>query len=602
MSGLWGISFFPSPLFKTRIYQINQLETGSKSIKLYLLPISVLIGVLAATGALFFRYLIKIFQDMFWTSGNSFIESVVNSPWWLIILIPTCGGIVVGPVITFFVPEARGPGVPEVIVSVVGKQSTIRHRVTFLKSLISSLLIGCGASVGREGPIVQIGASIGSSLAQILRLNPELRRVCLASGAAAGIAATFNAPVAGTLFALEIILLDIELSYISHIIISSVIGSVFSRIFLGEFPGFDISFFQLTHYWELFIYLLLGLLSGFVSIFFIRSIYITDGLFHRLKIPDWIKPGIGGLLLGILAVKLPYVLGVGYETVNLALENSLGLKMAFLLLFAKILATSLSIGSGMSGGIFAPSLVLGATMGSLISLILNQLIPGLTLNPCNYALTGMAAVVAGTTLAPITAIITIFELTYNDQVILPLMVACISSVVVVKYFFGYSAYEIKLLKQGINIVRGHDIGILRGLYAKDFMLKEFEILYNNNTLLTIADKTNSSPYPHFVVFNRKEELVGVLSLRDLKAALNKFEELKFLINASDLMTKDVITISVNDNLEKALHLFDNHRISFLPVTDSTNAGKVLGILKKDDLLHAYEERVLKDRILSSSLK
>jgi len=569
---------------------------------LYFLAFSAVIGILAATGALFFRTLIEIFQNLFWASGTTFVEKLIHSPWWLKVLVPVSGGLVAGPIITFLVPEAKGPGVPEVIVSVASRQSTIRHRVTFLKALVTSLLIGSGASVGREGPIVQIGASVGSSLAQVFRLNPDLRRLCLASGAAAGIAATFNAPIAGTLFAVEIILLDIEIVYISHIILSSVIASMLSRIFWGEFPALKAGAFQLIHYWELNVYLMLGLLAGFVAIGFVRLIYTTDSLFRRLHIPEWTKPALGGLLLGMIALKVPYVLGVGYETVNSALADSLGLRMAVLLLFAKILATSLSIGSGMSGGIFAPSLVLGATLGTLVGLAAGQLLPGLALSPSNYALAGMGAVVAGTTLAPMTAILTVFELTYNYQIILPLMVACITSTIIVRVFFGYSAYEMKLLKQGINIVRGHDVGILRKLLARDFMIKEFEMLHDRSPLATIVDRVIQSPYPHFVVLNQKKELVGVLCLRDLKASLVNFEDLKGTVIAADVMTKEVITLSAEDNLEDALHLFEKYRISFLPITDPDNPENVLGILKKDDLLQAYKERVLKDRVLSPSLK
>ena len=210
------------------------------------------------------------------------------------------------------------------------------------------------------------------------------------------------------------------------------------------------------------------------------------------------------------------------------------------------------------------------------------------------------ALVAGTTLAPITAVLTIFELTYTYQIILPLMVASIASTIVVRLLFGYSAYEMKLLKQGINIVRGHDAGILRNLHVRDFMNKEFEILRDSTPLSAIVDQVIQSPYPHFVVLNQREELVGVLSLRDLKASLDKFEKLKEIVVAADLMTSDVITLPAEDNLEQALHLFESYRVSFVPITDSENPKTVIGILKKDDLLRAYKERVLKDRILSSS--
>lgn len=567
----------------------------------YFLVFSLSIGVLAAGGALLFRTLIEIFQHYLWPSGTTYLDQVVNSPWWLRVLVPTTAGFIVGPVITFLVPEAKGPGVPVVIEAVTTWQSTIRHRVTALKALVTSFLIGSGASVGREGPIVQIGASIGSSLAQFFRLDPALRRVCLACGAAAGIAATFNAPIAGTLFAVEIILLDIEIGHISHIIISSIIASVFARVFWGEFPTFEVSSFQLASHWELVIYLLLGLVAGLLAIAFVWLIYTTDSMFSRLKIPEWTKPTIGGLFLGLIALKLPYVMGVGYETVNLALASSFILKAAILILVAKILVTSVCIGSGMSGGIFAPSLVLGAILGTIVGLITTQLFPDLALSPSDYALVGMGAVVAGTTLAPITAILTVFELTYTYQIILPLMVACIASAIVVRVLFGYSAYEMKLLKKGTTLVRGHDIGILRTMLVKDFMSRDFESLEDSTPFSEVMNQAIESSYPHFVILNPIEELVGVLSLRDLRPYLPKFDELKDSMAAADFMSKNVVTVSTNDTFEKAILLFERHRIAFLPVTDPDDNRKVLGIFKKDDLLQAYQERVLKARILSSPL-
>jgi CIC family chloride channel protein len=565
---------------------------------LYFLGFSVSIGILAAFGALLFRTLIEIFQHGFWPSATTFLEQVTAAPWWLKILVPVCGGLLAGPIITFLVPEARGPGVPVVISSVTSRQSTMRHRVTLLKALVTSLLIGSGASVGREGPIVQIGASIGSSLAQFFRLNPDLRRVCLACGAAAGIAATFNAPIAGTLFAVEIILLDIEVGHISHIMISSITASVIARVFWGEFPTLYPSGFQLIHHWELGFYLLLGLISGLVAIAFVWLIYSTDSLFARLKMPEWSKPALGGLFLGLIGLKLPHVLGVGYDTVNLALSNSLLLKTAVLILFFKIIATSLCIGSGMSGGIFAPSLVLGATLGTVVGMMATQLFPDLPLNPSDYALVGMGAVVAGTTLAPITAILTIFEITYTYEIILPLMVACIASATMVRVLYGYSAYELKLLKEGTTIVRGHDIAVLRTMQAKDFMVRNFETLLDSMPLKEVMEQTIESPYPHFVVSNSEGELAGVLSLRDLRPYLSQFDRLKETMVAADLMSKEVITISAYENLEKAMHLFEKHRIAFLPVIDPLRPKVVLGIFKKDDLLQAYQEKVLKARILS----
>lgn len=576
--------------------------TSQRVKHIYFLIFSVAIGVLSATGALMFRSLIELFQGLFWAPGPTFLDQVLHAPDWQRLVVPAAGGLVAGIIIFRWVPEARGPGVAEVIVSVTSRQSTIRHRVTFLKALVTSLLIGSGASVGREGPIAQIGASVGSSLAQVLRLAPELRRVCLAAGAAAGIAATFNAPITGTLFALEIILLDIEVAYISHIVVSSVIGSVLARIFWGEFPAFQAPPFQMAHYWELLAYLAVGLLAGVVGIGFIRLSAFTDRCFKALALPVWCRPAVAGLLLGVIALFFPHVMGVGYETVNAALSGSLGLKLALALLAAKMAATALCTGSGMSGGIFAPSLVLGATLGTAIGLGADLIWPSLSLTPANYALAGMGAMVAGTTLAPITAILTIFELTYSYEIILPLMVACISSATVVRVLFGYSVYEMSLLSQGVNLVRGHDVGILRGLHVRDFMDRDFESVLDATPLMEVVERVKRSPYPHFVVLNQREELVGVLSLRDLQGALGRLGDLSAFVIAADLMTARVVTLTTRDNLEKALHIFEKHRISFVPVIDPFNPTTVRGILKKDDLLQAYTQKVLKDRLLSAPLR
>jgi CIC family chloride channel protein len=557
---------------------------------------------MSAAGALVFRSLIEFFHTGFWPSGNTFLEQTLAASPWLIILIPTLGGIAAGILIYRWVPEARGPGVPEVIAAVATSQSIIRHRVTFLKALVTSLLIGSGASVGREGPIVQIGASAGSSIAQLFRLNPDIRRVCLASGAAAGIAATFNAPITGTLFALEIILLDIEVAYISHIIVAAVIASVLSRFFWGDFPTFEAQAFHLNHYGELLIFLALGLLAGIAGIFFMRLLSGISRIFKHVKVPDWLKPGIGGLLLGILALWQPHILGVGYETINQALANSLGLKMALILLLAKMLATALCIGSGMSGGIFAPSLFWGASLGLAVGIGAEQLFPALALAPGNFALVGMGAVVAGTTLAPITAILTVFELTNNYETILPLMVACIASTVVVRRLFGYSVYELKLLHKGINIVRGHDVGVLQHLHVADFMGVNFETIRTSSSLSEIAEQMEKAAFPHFIVLNENNEMAGILSLSDLKEAFRDFEDLKYLIVAADLMSKKVISITIRDTLEQALYLFEEYRFSLIPVTKSPRHRGIVGILIKDDLLRVYRENVLKDRVLSSLIR
>jgi CIC family chloride channel protein len=387
----------------------------------------------------------------------------------------------------------------------------------------------------------------------------------------------------------------------SYIVISAITGSVLSRIFWGDFPAFKIIPFAMESYWELSAYLMLGVAAGLLSILFVRLLFRIDSLFSSSPVPDWLSPALGGALLGCLALGLPQVLGVGYETVNAALTDSLTLKMALILLAAKLMATAVCIGSGMSGGIFAPSLFLGAVLGTAVGFGAEALWPAMGGNPAFFALAGMGAVVSGTTLAPITAIVTIFELTLHYQVILPLMAACITATLVVRFLFGYSVYELKLLRRGVNLVRGHDVAILRNIPVKDVMRRDIETVSASSTLEDVMDDVLKSPFPHFVVLDDQGKLSGILSLRDLRRFLVKYDDIKSTTTVRDMMSTEVVTIKTWDTMEKALQLFEEHRFSMVPVV-GWDTGTVQGIMVKDDLLKAYDERVLKDRVLSIAKK
>ena len=326
--------------------------------------------------------------------------------------------------------------------------------MALLKVWCTGLTIASGGSVGREGPAVGIGAAIGSFMTRLFSFSTGKGRICLACGVAVGFAATFNTPISGALFTIEVILADLEIVYLGHIVIAAIVAVLISRQFLGDFPTFIVAPFTLRHNSELLVYLALGVLAGLVAIAFTRGIYATDGAFRRLPLPEWLKPALGGLGLGILAVVSPYVLGVGYDTINLSLAGKFTLVAAVFLLAAKYLATVLCLGSGMSGGIMGPSLFMGATLGTSLALAANYFFPGLHLRPTDYALVGMGALVSGTTLGPITATVLIFELSNSHEIIVPAMVSCIASFQVVKSLYGSSTYETKLLRRGVKISYG----------------------------------------------------------------------------------------------------------------------------------------------------
>jgi len=565
------------------------------------LLLALVIGALAGLGAVFFRWLIGFEMDLFWPEGTGFLDQYQQAPWLLRFAAPVIAGLVLGPLLTSVAPEIKGPGVPEVMSSLALRDGIIRHRVTMAKSFATATFIAAGCSVGREGPIVQIGSSIGSSLSQLFRLGPDYRKLAVACGAAAGIAATFQAPMAGTLFAVEILLFDLEVSSLSNIVVAAATGTVISKLFWSNETVFNIPFFVLHHPGELLLYFALGITAGLFSLLFMACIFGLIRLLQRLKIPDWLTPAIGGLLVGIIGLVRPEALGVGYETIMNILNGEGGsLTIIVLLLLAKLISTSACVGSGMSGGIFAPSLFLGATLGSIFGSLAVIIWPETPLSPAHYALVGMGAMVAGTTLAPITAILTIFELTYNYEIVLPLMTACIPSIIIVRLLHGHSIYETKLLMQGIHIIRGHDVNRLREIKVKNFICRDFEFIRKSTPFHDLVQQVLASPFPHFVVLDEKDRLVGVLSLRDIRTELADPDYDGENVMAEDLMQKKVVTVREDQNLEEAFHLFSRRRFSFLPVLSSDDPTLVVGYLKKDDLITAYDQHILREQVPPSA--
>ncbi|MBW1991912.1 MAG: chloride channel protein, partial [Deltaproteobacteria bacterium] len=487
----------------------------------YFSLLAIIIGILAGYGALLFRLVIKIAQYAFYQNSQDFITFAPSVPFYLKIALPALGGLFVGPLVYFGAREAKGHGVPEVMEAVALRGGQIRPRVAVVQILASGICIGSGGSVGREGPIVQIGSSIGSTLAQVLRVPHLWQRTMVGCGAAAGIAATFNAPIAGVLFAVEVILGEFGVAIFSPVILASVTATTISRYYLGDFPAFIIPAYQLISLWEFAFYTLLGVTAGLVALLFITVLYKFEDFFDGLRIPDFIKPVIGGLIIGLILLKWPNVFGVGYGSINLALKNNMPAMLLLSLVFIKILATSITIGSGGSGGIFAPSLYIGAMTGGFFGWCMNQWFPGITASYGAYALVGMGAVVAGTTHAPITAILIMFELTATYKIILPLMISCILSTLIATSLKEGSIYTIKLLRRGVDLRRGWEQSILQSIKIRDIMNHRVETVPENMPLREILSylKWHDASYLHVV--NDKGELTGIISFRDIRPLLQE---------------------------------------------------------------------------------
>jgi chloride channel protein, CIC family len=427
-----------------------------------LVGLCLLTGLGAGLGAIGFRYLIEGFTWVFAGHSDPSALGHFTNPHlgflgpFVVLVVPVIGGLLYGPLVYRFAPEARGHGVPEVMLAVHSNEGRIRGRVPLVKSLASAICIGAGGSVGREGPIVQIGSAIGSGLGQARRLAAADTRLLVACGAAGGIGATFNAPIAGVFFALELILRRWDTRSIALVALAGILATAIGRAAFGSDPFLTLPPFGLVSDWEYGLYALLGVAGALVGVAFIRVLYGMEDLADRIwRGPAWLRPAVGGLLLGGLLLALPQMYGVGYPVLEGAIDGRYvaGALVAFCL--GKILATSLTMAIGGSGGVFAPSLFIGAMLGCAYGAGVHGLLPGATAGAGAYGLVGMAAVFAAAGRAPITAVLIVFELTGDYAIVLPLMLAVIVATGLSHLLSADSIYTLKLRRRGIDIDRPH---------------------------------------------------------------------------------------------------------------------------------------------------
>lgn len=560
-----------------------------------LISLAVVVGVGTGFGALIFISLIEQARNLFFGYSADVLSGLLSVgeggyKWW-IVFIPAAGGLLAAPIIFYFAREAKGHGVPEVMDAVARKGGIIRPQVAAIKAVASAICIGSGGSAGREGPIIQIGSAIGSTIGQIFKMSGNRVKILVGCGAAAGISAVFNAPIAGIIFSLEVILGDFAIKTFAPVLLSSVLASVITRLFLGNHPAFDVPAYELVSAWEIPLYVILGILSGFVAVTFTRILGWSENFFDRLKIPELSKPAIGGFLLGVIGIFYPQVFADGYTSIHLALYGKMALGLLLILVFLKIAATSLTLGSGNSGGIFAPSLFMGAMAGGAFGILANLVFPDITATPGAYALVGMAAVVGGTTHAPITAILIIFEMTNDYRIILPLMVAVAFSTLVARHLFQYSIYTIKLASRGIFLKGGKDLAVLKSIRTYEVMDRNYETIRPWTHLKDIVHKIETSRESYFMMVDDDNSLKGIISFQDLRGVLTK-SGLHDLIIAEDIAHTDMVTITPNDDLETVRNKFAVQDMQLLPVVEPMSDNRIIGVLRYDDMMTIYNKRLI----------
>ncbi|MBF0449106.1 MAG: chloride channel protein, partial [Magnetococcales bacterium] len=509
---------------------------------------AVVIGVVVGYGAILFRTLIEIFQHLFMGSGQENVVEILSElSWWYIILMPMIGGAIIGPLVHFFFPGSRGHGVPEVMSAVALHGGKMNLRDGLGKMLACSLSIGSGGSVGREGPVVHLGATIASWFGSKLNLSTRHMRTIVGCGAAAGIAASFNAPIAGVMFALEVILADYALATFSPIVLSSVIATVIARLHLGDFPAFIVPHYTLVSAWEIPAYVGLGVLCGVTGIIFMKVLFKSEDLFALIPIPRYLKPIIGGFLLGSIALIFPQVMGVGYDTMNIALLEEMAGPLMLTLILVKILATSVTLGSGFSGGVFTPSLFLGAMVGGSYGVFAHDLFPAISAGPGAYTLVGMGAMAAAVLGAPIASILILFELTGDYRIMLALMVASIVATVLINQVYRDSVYTSALRRHDIDLRSGREVGLMRHISIASIVKREFETVAETMTIKQFKDRLHSCKEEIFLVLDADGMLSGIVSFQNIRGVA--FEEgLEDLVLVRDIATRKVITINPENNL------------------------------------------------------
>jgi len=568
-----------------------------------LIALGGVVGLLAALGNFAFRFFMRFYYHLFFVQYATWLgvpQGGIKKV--LIVLLPLTGALVVGIVVWIFKEDIKGYGMPRMLMAVSRGGGIIKARLIPLNITIPTLVMGSGGSAGREGPIAALGGALGSFVGQLLHFPPHRMKVLVASGAGAAIAAAFDAPIAGIMFALEIVLLgDFDVEHFPPVVISAATATVITEAFYGSRVTFTIPPFRIENIWlELPSYILLGLIIAILAVFFIKLFYEFQERFENMNLPLYLKILLGALLVGIIGIALPQVMGNGYPFIEAALQGKIIWSMITILIFAKMVATAITIGSGSPGGLFAPSLYIGCMIGASFGGILHSLFPSFTGPPQAYASVGMGAFLGAACHAPLTGIFLLFEMTRNYQIILPALFSTMIGALVAERFLPFSLDTFGLAKRGIVLHHGREKGILETLKVKDAMSKEFDVIWEGTSLRGLKVYfSRFSRHADLFVVDEKEHLVGVIPFYLLREAIFK-EDLEDLVIARDLAVIDMEPLKEEDSLLIAMRRFGYKGIDHLPVVEGDKEKRLIGILTRRGVIEAYNREQVR-RTLGESV-
>jgi chloride channel protein, CIC family len=581
---------------------------------LLLLILAVIIGASTGLAAVFFINLIAIIQNRSYSTVQ-FLFPHLGA--WSYVFVPIGGALIAGPLIAWFAREAKGHGVPEVMQALVLHGGRIRPRVAIAKIVASALCIGTGGSAGREGPIVQVGSTLGSVTGQVLHLSDDRIKNLVACGAAAGIAATFNAPIAGVAFAIEVLMCELQVRTFGNVVIAAVSASVVSQMYLGDRPAFTVPAYTMDSPITILFYLLLGLVAAFVGVFFIRMLGWFEDAFDNWNFPLPLKPAVGALLLGLLGFSylhlpgisfsnptefqlgmplienIPHVYGSGFTFIEEALHGNASFLLLALLVFLKPLATSLTLGSGNSGGVFAPSLFIGAMLGGAMGKLFSAWQPELAGPPGAYALVGMAAVFAACARAPLTAMLIVFEMSNDYALILPLMLTAVTASYLAQYLNPESIYTMKLAKRNIRFEQGRDMDIMQSVQVREVMHREPVTIRTTQPLAELYQQFQETNLLGFPVLDEKGLLWGIVTLQDMERVLSQTAINLRTLKVEDIATVDPATVYGDEPIWTAIQKMAPRDLARLPVVSRSSKGQLLGLISRSDILRAYDVGIVR---------
>lgn len=557
---------------------------------------AILIGAAAGLAAVLFHNSIEFFNKIFFEKTKEGLFFLGTAA---VIILPAIGMLIQSFMIKVAPEISKKKGVVEIIKSVAIKGGFIPFKTTLFHFFAPVICIGSGGTVGPEGPAAQLGGGVASKITTLLDFSDQRRRVFTAAGAGAAIAAIFNTPLGGVFFALEIILLnDFHTPTFSALILASVTASAISRIFLGNESIFIFSTPVIGNYTHFYLYLLLGVISGMISVLFLKYNEFTNSVFRTIKlksIPQWLVMIIVGLFVGVAGYFFQDIFGIGYSGINRILSNSLSYQIVIILFALKFLLVPLVLNSGGYGGTFAPALFMGASLGFIFSFFVNNVL-GIQVDSTTYILVGMGASLAGINSIPITAILMIFEMSREYTIMLPLMLSVIISSTIVQIVLKGTVHQKTLERQGFHLMNGRETNVLKSIYVDEIMQNDAILLHTNTSLNLVVAKLMESPHHKIYTVDDNGNLVGSITETEIRPLITEFESLKYTLIASDISRTKINKIRSDNDLDHALKLLTKQDVDELPVVSPENEFYVIGTISRQDILSAYNKESIKHNL------